>query len=133
RRRIRPRSICRPRRPITERSISTRTASRRSPMPAPSHITVTAPAGRLTPIHRQDGAEPGGGLLFASEGAVVRGRYAGSQSVRRAIARGDLIPCDMNGASVASAELAAAPDELPGGRIVLERRERPAAQGKAPK
>lgn len=87
-------------------------------MPDPAFITVTAPQGKRTPIHHLDGAEPGGGLLCVEAGQAVRVRYAGSQSIRRSIARGDLIPCDMNGAAVGVA-LAAAPDELPGGRVVI--------------
>lgn len=80
-------------------------------MKPPSHITVTAPSGVLVPIHPDDGTGPGGVQLRASSEIVIRVRYAGSQSVRRAIARGDLIPCDMDGAAVASAHLAACPAE----------------------
>lgn len=87
-------------------------------MPDPAYITVTAPPGKLTPVHRTDGAEPGGGLLYARPGEIIRVRYVGSQAIRRAIARGDLIPCDMNGAAVGVA-LAAAAEELPGGRLVI--------------
>lgn len=90
-------------------------------MPDPSHITVTAPQGVTTPIHRLDGSEPGGGQLCVRAGEIVRVRYAGSQTVRRSIGRGDLIPCDMNGASVGVA-LAFAPDELPGGRVIIAER-----------
>ncbi len=85
-------------------------------MPDPTHITVTAPPGKLTPIHRDDGAEPGGGLMYVASGEIRRVRL--SQAIRRSIARTDLIPCDMNGAGVGIA-LAAAPDELTGGRIVI--------------
>lgn len=92
-------------------------------MPDPSHITVTAPPGRTTPVHRTDGTEPGGALLCATPGTVIRVRFAGSSTVRRSIARGDLIPCDMNGAPVASAQLAAAPDELPDGRVPVAPRD----------
>ncbi|HEX6022554.1 MAG TPA: hypothetical protein VFZ00_11205 [Solirubrobacter sp.] len=91
-------------------------------MPDPTHITVTTPPDRVTPIHKDDGAAPGGVQLRASAAFVDRVRY--SQSVRRSIARGDLIPCNMSGAAVPSIDLAAAPEELPGGRI--ERK--PAAQ-----
>jgi hypothetical protein len=93
-------------------------------MPAPSHITVTAPPGRMTPIHTADGAEPGGAQLRVVEGEIVRVRYAGSQAVRRAIVRGDLIMCDLNGAPVASAELAASAADLPGGRIAIRKPEK---------
>lgn len=82
----------------------------------PTHITVTAPLGKLTPIHDDDGRHPGGIPLRVSAQYVDRVRF--SQSIRRSIARGDLIPCDMNGAACV-VELAAAPEELPGGRIDL--------------
>lgn len=85
-------------------------------MADPTHITVTAPTGKVTPIHKDDGIEPGGGQLRVTAAAIDRVRY--SQSVRRSIAREDLIPCNMSGAAVPSIDLAAAPDELPGGRIV---------------
>lgn len=85
-------------------------------MPDPTHITVTAPPDRVTPIHEADGIMPGGGQLRVTAAFVDRVRY--SQSVRRAIARGDLIPCDMSGSAVPSAHLAASPEELSGGRIV---------------
>lgn len=86
-------------------------------MPDPTHITVTAPTGKVTPIHKDDGSAPGGVQLRTTAEVVDRVRY--SQSVRRAIARGDLIPCNMSGAAVPSIDLAAAPEELPGGRIAL--------------
>lgn len=83
-------------------------------MPNPTHITVTAPPDRVTPIHKEDGIEPSGAQLRVTAGRVVRVRY--SQSVRRAIGpilgRGDLIPCNMSGAAVASIDLAAAPEDL---------------------
>lgn len=93
-------------------------------MPAPFHITVTAPPGRVTPIHTTDGAEPGGAQLRVIEGEVFRVRFVGSQAIRRAIARGDLVMCDLNGAPVASAELAACPTDLPGGRVVVRKTEK---------
>lgn len=82
------------------------------------YITVTAPSGMTTPIHPNDGREPGGGLLYANSSTIVRVRR--SQDIRRACGRGDLIPCDMNGAPV-MLHLAGAPEELPGGRIAIER------------
>lgn len=88
-------------------------------MTAPSHITVTAPPGRTTPIHQLDGRGP------AVDGEVIRVRFAGSHTVRRSIGRGDLIPCDMSGSAVPSIELAAAPEEIPEGRIVLDRKAKP--------
>lgn len=89
-------------------------------MPDPAFITVTAPPGRRTPIHRDDGAEPGGAQLCAVEGEIIRVRYAKSQSIRRSIARGDLIPCDMNGAAV-DINIASCPKELPDGRVAIRR------------
>lgn len=86
-------------------------------MPDPTHITVTAPPDRVTPIHKDDGYAPGGVQLRVTSAFVDRVRY--SQSVRRSIARGDLIPCNMSGAGVPSLHLAAAPAELPGGRIEI--------------
>lgn len=86
-------------------------------MPDPTHITVTAPTGKVTPIHESDGIAPGGVQLRVTAEAVERVRY--SQSVRRAIGRGDLIPCNMSGAAVPSIDLAAAPDDLPGGSIAI--------------
>lgn len=60
----------------------------------PTHIFVTAPEGRKTPIAAADGAEPGNSLLYVEAGAVARVKYSGD--VRRSIARGDLIPVDEN-------------------------------------
>lgn len=79
-------------------------------MSGPTHITVTAPPDRVTPIHRDDGIEPSGAQLRVVAGRVERVRL--SQTTRRAIARGDLVPCNMSGAAVASVELAAAPADL---------------------
>jgi hypothetical protein len=72
-------------------------------MPDPTHITVTAPPDRVTPIHKDDGVEPNGAQLRVTSAVTVRVRY--SQSVRRAIARGDLIPCNMSGAAAPSIDL----------------------------
>lgn len=80
-------------------------------MSSPTHIMVTAPSDRVTPIHAADGIEHSGAQLRVTAGRVVRVRY--SQTTRRAIARGDLIACNMAGAAVSSIDLAAAPDELP--------------------
>lgn len=91
-------------------------------MSDPSHITVTAPPGRLTPVHRADGAEPGGALLCAKAGEIIRVRFAGSSAIRRSIARGDLVPCNMSGAAV-GVHFAAAPNELPDGRVVIAERQ----------
>jgi len=79
-------------------------------MPAPTHITVTAPAGRTTPISKRDGASIDGTQLQVVAGVIHRVSY--SQDVRRAIARGDLVPCDMDGKEC-GADLASAPDALP--------------------
>jgi len=85
-------------------------------MPDPTHITVSAPSGRRTPIHTSDGAEPGGGQLYAEPGWVCRVRY--SQTVRRALDRNDLFACTMDGAPV-TVTLAAAPTDLPGGKVAI--------------
>jgi|1185.fasta_scaffold120431_2 hypothetical protein len=78
-------------------------------MSAPTHIMVTAAPGRRPPIHKDDGRDPSGGLLYADDATVIRVKY--SQAIRRSITRGDLIPCNMDGVSCAVA-LAAAKDEL---------------------
>lgn len=94
-------------------------------MAAPEYITVKAPPGKTTPIHPSDGHPISGPLLIALPDRVIRVRFAGSQNVRRSIGRGDLIMCDMNGAPVSSAELAASPDELPGGCVRIAERKAP--------
>lgn len=80
-------------------------------MALPTHVTVTAPPGRRTPVHHEDGVEPGGDPLHLVSGKVRRVKY--SQTTMRSIARGDLILCNMDGHAVESAEAAAAPDEPP--------------------
>jgi hypothetical protein len=93
-------------------------------MALPTHVTVTAPAGRRTPVDAADGVEPGGGPLFVTSERVRRVRF--SHTTLRSINRGDLVLCNMDGAGVASAELAAAPDEIdPGGRPVKAKAEAP--------
>lgn len=82
-------------------------------MTHPTHVHVKAPEGRLTPVHKDDGTEIDGGQLLVKHGEVRRVRW--SQTTLRSWGRGDLILCDMNGNAVQSAELAAAPDELPDG------------------
>lgn len=87
----------------------------------PTHIKVTAPEGKLTPIGRADGTLPGGGLLHVRPGTICRVRY--SQDIRRSINRGDLVACNMDGADVGvHLDDAAAPDELEGGIIDLSAR-----------
>lgn len=88
-------------------------------MAPPTHVTVTAPPGRRTPVAPADGVEPGGGLLYVTQDAVHRVRY--SHTVIRSIGRRDLTLCNMNGAPVESAELASAPEPLDGGKIELAR------------
>lgn len=73
-------------------------------MPDPTYITVTAPTGMVTPIHKDDGIEPNGAQLRVTADRQVQVRA--SQSIRRAIARGDLIACNMSGAAAPSADLA---------------------------
>lgn len=82
-----------------------------------THVTVTAPAGRQTPIGAADGVEPGGGLLYVTDKVVCR--VKNTHTIIRSINRGDLILCNMDGAPVESAQAAAAPEELPGGKIVI--------------
>lgn len=79
-------------------------------MARPTHVTVTAPEGRRTPVASEDGIEPGGGQLQVTHGAVRRVRY--SQTIARSIGRGDLLLCNMDGKLVESADLAAAPKDL---------------------
>jgi hypothetical protein len=75
----------------------------------PSHITVTAPEGRLTPIHPDDGVEPGGHLMYVRAGHVRR--VALSMDVRRYILDEDLIPCKPDG-TPCSIDDAAAPEDI---------------------
>jgi hypothetical protein len=75
-----------------------------------THVTVTAPEGRKTPIPPEDGIEPGGGLMHVQPGFVRRVRY--SHATLRAIDRRDLFLCDLDGTPVDSVALAAAPVEL---------------------
>lgn len=89
----------------------------------PTHITVTAPEGRRTPINPADGAHPQG-LLWVQgpkedkRGDVARVRY--SQDVQRSIKRGDLIPCTLTGEPVKDVEHAAAPAALSTGSKVTD-------------
>lgn len=92
----------------------------------PTHITVTAPEGRRTPINPADGAHPQG-LLWVDgpneeegkPGDVARVRY--SQDVQRSIKRGDLIPCRIDGTRVRNIEHAAAPTPFDTGAKATER------------
>lgn len=95
-------------------------------MPDPTHITVTAPAGRTTPINKRDGVTIDGTQLQITSGVGYRVRY--SQDVRRAIGRGDLMPCDMDGAPC-GVELAAAPEALPDHSIKIAARPPAAKKG----
>jgi hypothetical protein len=63
-----------------------------------THITVTAPEGRLTPIAPNDGVDPSAALLLVEPGTVCRVRL--SADVRRSLARGDLMPCNTEGKAV---------------------------------
>jgi hypothetical protein len=80
-------------------------------MALPTHVTVTAPEGRTTPVHHEDGVEPGGGQLVIIAGRVRRVKW--SQTTMRSRNRGDLILCNMDGEPVDSAEAAAAPADFP--------------------
>lgn len=79
-------------------------------MALPTHILVTAPDGRRTPVDARDGVEPGGGQLCVTSDVVCRVRY--SHTTVRSVGRRDLILCDMDGNPVDSVELAAAPAEF---------------------
>lgn len=85
-----------------------------------THVTVTAPEGRRTPVNADDGVEPGGGQMFVTSAHVCRVRY--THTTIRSIGRGDLVLCNMDGSPVVSVDLASAPDELPGYRITLPTR-----------
>lgn len=85
-------------------------------MALPTFVTVMAPEGRQTPVHHEDGVEPGGGQLVVTGDRVRRVRW--SQTTMRSRMRGDLILCNMDGTPVDSVELAVAPADFPGeGRI----------------
>ncbi len=83
----------------------------------PKHITVTAPEGRKTPISPNDGTD-GGNMLYVEHGRVTRVAY--SQDVRRSIARGDLVPCTLEGAKVETLDEADAPESLESGAHVTD-------------
>lgn len=88
-------------------------------MPNITHVTVTAPEGRRTPVYERDGVEPGGGPLYVESDFVVTVGY--SHTTIRSINRGDLVLCDMNGAAVASAELASSIGDLQGIKTLIKR------------
>ena len=67
-------------------------------------IYVTAPPSVRTPIHKEDGIEPGGAQMFVVHGQVREVRF--SATTRRLRDRGDLILCDADGKHVDSYELA---------------------------
>jgi len=79
-------------------------------MALPTHVTVTAPEGRTTPVASQDGIGPGGEQLRVKSGGVERVAY--SHTTLRSLRRGDLLLCNMDGKLVDSVELAAAPKDL---------------------
>jgi hypothetical protein len=90
----------------------------------PTHITVTAPEGRRTPINPADGTHPNGllwvdGPKEGKPGDVARVRY--SQDVQRSIKRGDLIPCKLDGSKVDNVDQASAPAALDTGSKVSDR------------
>lgn len=76
----------------------------------PSHVTVTAPPGRLTPIHPDDGSGVGGLRLTVDPDHVARVRW--SPTTRRAHKRGDLILCKLDGTPVKTPDEAAAPVDI---------------------
>lgn len=87
-------------------------------MALPTHVTVTAPPGRRTPVDAKDGVEPGGGPLYVTAERVRRVRF--SHTTHRSIGRGDLILCNMDGAPVAMVDQASAPDDLPPGGLPVK-------------
>lgn len=87
-------------------------------MSNPTHVTVTAPPGRLTPIHPNDGVDLAGHPLRVRPGEIRRVRW--SENTRRAVARGDLILCDRAGKEVGLPKDAACPDDLPDLKIVID-------------
>lgn len=78
----------------------------------PTHIFVTAPDGRMPPLHPSD-ASGGLGLVHAEHGKVTRVKY--SAEVRRAITDGDLIPTTIGGTPVKDIDKAAAEEPLESG------------------
>lgn len=97
----------------------------------PTHIFVTAPEGRLTPINPTDGSD-GAGLLYVEHGRTTRVKY--SADVRRAIADGDLIPVTIGGVHVKEIDKAAAGELDSGGpHVSPEDRKAVAAKPEHPK
>jgi len=86
-------------------------------MAIPTHVTVTAPEGRMTPIHPDDGVDAGNRRLFVEHGFISRVRW--TQTTRRARNRGDLILCNMSGEPVDSAELATSRQDLPERKVSI--------------
>ncbi len=82
-----------------------------------THIHVTAPEGKLTPVNTADAVEPGGHIMYVRPGEVRRVAY--SQTTRRSVGRRDLLLCNLHGALVDSYDLASAPEEIPGGRRII--------------
>lgn len=86
-------------------------------MRLPTHVTVTAPEGRLTPIHPEDGVGIAGAALRIGPGEVCRVRW--SQTTIRAVRRGDLILCTAEGTPVGTPQEAERTTDLPGLRVIL--------------
>lgn len=84
----------------------------------PTHIFVTAPEGRLVPIHPDD-ASAGAGMFYLehkdAEGRPQVARVKYSADVRRAITDGDLIPSTIAGVAVKDLDKAAAAAPLASG------------------
>jgi hypothetical protein len=80
-----------------------------------THVLVTAPEGRRTPVAPEDGIAPGGHQLVVTSDVVVRVGW--SQTTYRSHKRGDLILCNMDGDPVDSVELAACPKEPEDGAV----------------
>lgn len=67
-------------------------------------VYVTVPEGRRTPIHKDDGKEPGGKQLHVLSGTVSRVKW--SQNTRRSVNRHDLVLCKRDGTPVETFEQA---------------------------
>jgi len=82
-------------------------------------VYVTAPEGRRTPIHRDDGREPGNKQLHVLPGTVSRVRW--SQHTRRAAGRIDLVLSKRNGMPAQTFEEAIAEfDDLGSHRVDVD-------------
>lgn len=89
--------------------------------PPLTHVLVTAPEGRSTPVCEKDGREPGGAQLVVVAGEIRRVKF--SHTTIRSVNRGDLILCNMDGKVVKSFEAASSPKDIDGGKIIIAMKE----------